>query len=110
MRAPRLPVARSSDLAGTAAGGFDDGGLFADYNHYSQNWSWFAGYQDLGRDFRADSGFVPRVDVRRLERQLRPRLARPGGPLVLADRCRRAGLRIEDHDGRLTDQEASVRR
>ena len=38
------------------------------------------------RDFRADSGFIPRVDVRTFGGHVRPRPARPAGPLVRADR------------------------
>ncbi len=36
----------------------------ANYNHGSRNWNWWLRYEDFGRDFRADSGFIPRVDYR----------------------------------------------
>ncbi|MCB1033791.1 MAG: carbohydrate binding family 9 domain-containing protein, partial [Acidobacteria bacterium] len=32
------------------------------YNHDSRNWEWYAAYEDIGRGFRADLGFMPRVD------------------------------------------------
>jgi len=35
------------------------------YQHTSRNWMYFVLYRDVGRDFRADLGFVPRADYRR---------------------------------------------
>ncbi len=32
------------------------------YNHDSRNWQGYATYEDIGADFRADMGFMPRVD------------------------------------------------
>jgi hypothetical protein len=32
------------------------------YNHDSRNWLAYARYEDVGQDFRADMGFLPRVD------------------------------------------------
>jgi hypothetical protein len=43
---------------------FSDDNIHFRYNHSSRNWSWAARYYDLGPQFRADSGFVTRVDVR----------------------------------------------
>lgn len=34
------------------------------YRHSSRNWFWGAMYEDIGTDFRADSGFVPQVGYR----------------------------------------------
>jgi hypothetical protein len=47
--------------------GQPDGTLEADawqisYNHDSRDWTASARYEDVGRDFRADMGFLPRVD------------------------------------------------
>jgi Domain of unknown function (DUF5916)/Carbohydrate family 9 binding domain-like len=84
------------------------GGLFVDYNHLSQNWSWFGSYQDLGRDYRADSGFIPRVDVRTVQgnfaRILRGRADRWYSQINL----QAVGLRTTDHSGRLTDQKVGA--
>jgi hypothetical protein len=49
---------------GQPAGAFGAGALSALYQHASRDWYWAAGYDGVGRDFRADSGFVPQVDVR----------------------------------------------
>lgn len=35
------------------------------YRHSERNWNSSFTYQDMGRDFRADSGFMPQVDYRR---------------------------------------------
>ncbi|MGH9457268.1 MAG: DUF5916 domain-containing protein [Thermoanaerobaculia bacterium] len=46
------------------AGSFDDFAGRLQYRHGSRNWSWGARYDDLGADFRADSGFIPQVGYR----------------------------------------------
>lgn len=37
-------------------------GLTLNYTHVSRDWNWFAQYEFLAPGFRADSGFIPRVD------------------------------------------------
>jgi hypothetical protein len=108
----RLQYTRSDTLypdavvtpAGQKPGSLTDGGLLADYNHISQDWSWLASYQDLGRDYRADSGFVPRVDVRTLQGNVARILRGRAGHWYSQLNLQAVGLRTEDHDGRLTDQ------
>jgi hypothetical protein len=34
------------------------------YRHSTRIWTWNAEYEDVGTDFRADSGFMPKVDYR----------------------------------------------
>jgi hypothetical protein len=34
------------------------------WNRTTPTWSWIATYEDIGADFRADNGFIPRVGVR----------------------------------------------
>ena len=93
---------------GLASGALTGGGLLADYNHQSQDWFWLASYQDLGRDYRADSGFVPRVDVRTLEGRFARILRGQAGRWYSQLDLQAVGLRTEDHDGRLTDQRIGV--
>jgi hypothetical protein len=50
-----------------SAGTLTDTALVADYEHDSKRWGWEASYRDVGNDFRADSGFVPRVGIRSVE-------------------------------------------
>ncbi|MCI0417379.1 carbohydrate binding family 9 domain-containing protein [bacterium] len=45
-------------------GSFSDRAFQAAFSHSSRNWFFSAQYRDVGADFRADMGFVPRVDLR----------------------------------------------
>jgi hypothetical protein len=93
---------------GQKAGAFGGGGFFADYNHQSQNWMWFAQVQDLGRNYRADSGFIPRVDVRTAQGAFARVLHAEAGHWYSQLNLQVIGLRTEDHDRRLTDQKAGA--
>jgi hypothetical protein len=88
------------------AGTIGDWGVLASLTHQSQRWNAFAQYDDLGRRFRADSGFIPRVDTRSLQanasRVWRGTAQRWYSEIDLTVQ----GSRITDHDGRLTDQSA----
>ncbi len=42
----------------------DDHALFLTYNHNSRAWRLAAEFEDVGRDFRSDLGFMPQVDYR----------------------------------------------
>ena len=42
----------------------DDDNLYVQYNHNDRRWDWRVGYWDIGSDFRADLGFVNRVDIK----------------------------------------------
>jgi hypothetical protein len=83
---------------------FGGEGLFAQYEHQARNWRASVGYHDLDPAFRADSGFVPRVDVKTAEAALQRIFhGRQGGWYTRIDAGLR-GLRTEDHGGRLTDE------
>ncbi|MCP6726252.1 hypothetical protein NL526_29785, partial [Klebsiella pneumoniae] len=43
------------------------------YDHFARSWFWGAGYVDRDKGFRADSGFVPRVDLRQASGYLQHR-------------------------------------
>jgi hypothetical protein len=96
---PDEVVASRGQKAGSLAGG----GLFADYNHASQSWAWSASYQDLGPDYRADSGFIPRVDVRTAQGSVARILRGEAGHWYAQLNLQAIALRTEDHAGRLTD-------
>ncbi|MCP4220140.1 MAG: carbohydrate binding family 9 domain-containing protein [bacterium] len=49
---------------GQDQGRFNDKALDAVYSHDSRNLDWYAGYRDMGEDFRADLGFIPQVSYR----------------------------------------------
>ncbi|HEX7180293.1 MAG TPA: DUF5916 domain-containing protein [Thermoanaerobaculia bacterium] len=44
------------------AGTLEDDALWLSYDHISRDWNGYARYEDVGRDFRADMGFLPQVD------------------------------------------------
>ena len=44
------------------AGSFGDRAFQIQYDHDARDWDWYARYVDVGRDFRADMGFMPRGD------------------------------------------------
>ena len=46
------------------AGRFSGGAFSAQFAHFSRSWLISARYDDLTPDFRADLGFIPRVDMR----------------------------------------------
>ncbi len=78
------------------------------YRHDTRDWGAWAGYDDIGKEFRADLGFIPRVDTRTLE---------AGAQRVYwgdqGDWYNRLSIgveadRIEDHTGLLTDQTVAV--
>jgi Domain of unknown function (DUF5916)/Carbohydrate family 9 binding domain-like len=90
------------------AGPLRDDGLFADYNHQSQKFSWLASYQSLGPGYRADSGFIPRVDVRTLEGNFGRILRGDAKRWFSQINIQAVGQRTEDHGGRLTDQKVGA--
>jgi len=49
---------------GQPLGEFGDRAFKMTYDHNTKNWSAWARYLDLGRDFRADLGFIPQVNYR----------------------------------------------
>jgi hypothetical protein len=49
---------------GEPDGTLDSGAISFRWRHASRNWFWRGLYEEFGKDFRADSGFIPRVDTR----------------------------------------------
>jgi hypothetical protein len=47
-------------------GSFSDRVIDITYVHSTRSASWWGGYRDVGRNFRADLGFIPQVDYRNL--------------------------------------------
>ncbi len=83
---------------------FGGDGWEAAYNHFSRNWTGGVFLQDLGEAFRADSGFVERVDVRTADANLtRVSWPQPGARWTQLTVGGEA-LRTEDHHGQLTDE------
>jgi hypothetical protein len=91
-------------IFGQPEGGFGANNFLAQLTHASRNWFAQLDLQEVGKNYRADAGFVPRSDVR--------------GGILQVERAfwgapgkwyRRVGVlgyaeRFEDHDGRETDR------
>ncbi len=75
-----------------------------EFQHWSRNWIVRTAYEDLSRGFRADYGFVPRVDTRDVQATVfRQVWGKPGGWFNLL-RFGVAGQAVWDHEGTLTDR------
>ena len=94
-------VALANDQSLDAFGGY---GLQAQYDHFAKVWKGFVRYQDLDPGFRADSGFIPRVDVRTGEAQYERIFYGTKESWYAQASLGLHGLRTENHDGLLTDQ------
>jgi len=78
--------------------------FLAEYRHNTRHWYWSASFEDFSPDFRADFGFVPRVDTRTVDGDF--------GRTWWSDRSSRwvsfqlgGGYeRTIDYDGTLTDE------
>ena len=83
---------------------FTDKAFSVGYNHGTRKWGWFGDYQDRGRDFRADSGFIPQVDTRFAGAGItRTFYGKPDSWLNRLD-IRLSGDHTEDHDRNLTNE------
>src|SRR5262249_7174050 len=51
---------------GEPDGTLNSGAVSFRWRHASRNWFWRGLYEEFGKDFRADSGFIPRVDTRQI--------------------------------------------
>jgi len=78
------------------------------YDHFARNWRGFVKYQDLDPLFRADSGFIPRVDVKTGEAQYERVIYGTKQTWYAQASFGVHGLRTEDHGGTLTDEIAEV--
>jgi hypothetical protein len=87
---------------------FGGNGVRLDYAHFSRGWIIQGQYEDTSAGFRADYGFVPRVDVRSgtalLFRQI---WGKPGGWFNLI-RLGVLGQAVYDHEGTLTDRNLTL--
>jgi hypothetical protein len=88
---------------GQPEGSFGGNAMRLSYYHYSEDWTLWANYEDRGRDFRADSGFVPRVDVRFGEAELFRVFRRRSGWFTQLQLGVYANV-FGNQDGELTDQ------
>ena len=99
------------DLAlsyGQSEGSFAGNVFGAQYIHRTRNLMYYAAYDDTDRGFRADSGFMPRVDVRTIDLETDYfvyglRAGGKSGRWFDQLRFWVRGYRTTDHSGRMTD-------
>lgn len=64
------PLALATER-GLTQGEIDDWAGRASYEHEGRNWEVYTSYESIGRDFRADMGFMPQVNYRKAVAGLR---------------------------------------
>jgi hypothetical protein len=87
---------------------FVGNGFEVEFWHASRNWMGGVSYRDLDADFRADFGFVPRVDIREIDVLLARIFWGPPDGWFTQLAVGAWGNRKEDHDGTLTDQSVGL--
>ena len=97
-----------SQALGQSPDSFGGSGIQAQYDHFARQWKGFVRYQDLDPEFRADSGFIPRVDVRTGEAQYERFFYGNRNTWYAQQSVGFRGLYTEDHSGLLTDQVAEL--
>jgi hypothetical protein len=83
---------------------FQGDGLFARYVHLSRDWFWFASYEDEDPEVRADSGFVPRVDIRDARGEIQRQYWGDQDDWYTQANFGFWAGQLNDHSGRRTDQ------
>ncbi len=89
---------------GQEEGRFGGNGLNLQFDHASRHWIAQASYEDLSPGFRADAGFVPRVDTRSISAALFRQIWGKPKSWFNYIRAGVAGDFIYDHAGTLTDR------
>jgi hypothetical protein len=93
---------------GQQTGAFPGNAFTVEYTHKTREWFIYGYYSDKDPDFRADSGFVNRVDTRFVDGQVQYTFwGKPKGWFNRIYFWLRA-YRISDHDGELTDSRVAV--
>ena len=87
---------------------FGGDGFFFKYSHATRHWAWEADYEDYSPGFRADSGFVPRVDLRKGQLFVERSLWGAADDWWTMFKLGGWFNRVEDHAGRLSDQSAGL--
>ena len=86
----------------------EDRAVRVNYDYNSRDWSGYAEYQDIGSDFRADMGFLPKVDYTFLLAGLRRKWYGDPGEKITQILLGGDWDRTEDQSGQLLEQEAEV--
>jgi hypothetical protein len=93
-----------AERQGQSLDAFDGTALSVAYRHNTRNWTWSASYEDLSPGFRADFGFIPRVDTRTSEGSVSRKFWANRDSWWVSFRLAPSFRRTVDHAGLLTDQ------
>ncbi|HKH46254.1 MAG TPA: DUF5916 domain-containing protein [Thermoanaerobaculia bacterium] len=105
---PPEVLAAHPDDPRVPSGSFEGLAYRVDYSHATRDWSWRVSHNALAPEFRTDSGFIPRVDIRDTSAQaIRTIWGKPGG-WYSRWQFLVASSYIENHDGEVTDRDADL--
>ena len=93
---------------GQPRGAFGGNGTWIDYEHVSEAWMAYGSYEAYDPGFRADAGFVPRVDVRTFAGQAQRRWYAGAGSWFNTIDIGAIVMHTTDHDWTMTDQNVSA--
>ena len=82
--------------------------LTASYSHDARDWGWWAWRTSISPEFRADAGFMPRVDTRTWGAGMRRTFWATGDGLLDRSQFGIDVARTEDFSGQLTDRRMGV--
>jgi hypothetical protein len=89
---------------GQPLGDFDGDALYVQYQYQSRDWFGAVRWEDYDAGFRADSGFVPRVDLKQLRLLGTRTFWGEAGDWYDRLAVNLSSRRSEDHAGQLTDE------
>jgi hypothetical protein len=93
---------------GQKRGGFGGDDIYAEFDYMSRNWWVFGSYIDADSDFRADYGFLPRVDVRTLDGEIDRLFWGDGKSWFTRLQFWLRAYYTTDHSGRMTDSRIAL--
>ena len=93
---------------GQKTGGIRGNALHVEFLHFGRNWLYMFNYSDFSPDFRADYGYIPRVDVRRGNGTLGYTFWGKQDDWFNQIRLMFSGTVVYDHDGDLTDRGLNI--
>jgi len=101
-----------SDIAGAYGqkeGRFGGAALNVNFQHFSRYWVMQAVYEDLGEGFRADYGYLPRVDTKNFGAIVLRQIWGKSGSWFNLIRVGAMGQAVYDQSGTLTDRGLTLR-
>jgi hypothetical protein len=93
---------------GQPENGFGGDALMAEFQHMGRDWYYMFSYEDLSPEFRADYGYIPRVDTRTGTAVLQRILWGKADSWFTQLAFGLSGEVVYDHNGRLTDQQFTL--